>query len=158
MNNLLQFADNDLPDILYLDDSEHDDIEDIVGFFSENSHSKIFWTDSVKEFHNWFFSQYPYVKLLILDVMMPDNELLNDQKSLSSKGNTENGYSTGLVLKTEIRKNNPNVPIIVMSARKDLNNELPIFNADPKIVFHRRFKLEDISASINAFLSQGAVK
>lgn len=62
----------------------------------------------------------PDIDAIILDIMIPlEKSSFTENEILRS----ENGISSGLVLIPRIEKIHPNIPILVLTARKDVNIE-----------------------------------
>ena len=55
----------------------------------------------------------PVPDLILLDIMMPRGEMY-------SKRETDRGGDTGLILLGDIQKVNPNIPVIIITVRKDI--------------------------------------
>jgi DNA-binding response OmpR family regulator len=100
--------------ILFIDDEKKRN-EFLVADLRQHYDMHIDWVRDVKAlFEN---TSYNY-DAIILDIMLPQDDSFTSEEKKKSL----NGLATGLVLLERIRKNNEKIPILIYSARGDIQD------------------------------------
>ncbi len=83
------------------------------------------------------------VDIIVLDIMMP----IPKDWSTHDKAKADLGMNTGIILHAKIRNNLPNIPIIILTMRRDVHLEDPLTKT-----FVKPMIIRNIAKEINKIL------